>query len=246
MHFAAMSPSPKPGRGEPSLPWERSEPAIRPAPSPLSREKIVRAAIAIADRDGLGAVSLRKTGAALDAGPMRLYGYLSTKEELLDLMSDAVYGEIVAKGPIAGEWRDIFRTIAQRTRQACHAHTWFIDLLGGRPHLGPNALIFLEACFAALNDVPGFDDIDVAMRALRTVNAYAIGAIRSESSDLKGGMDEAEWQKLWWPYLERLIATGRFPMLAKVVRHAGHPPRDAVFDSGLETVLDGLAVQLER
>ena len=78
----------------------------------------MRAAIAIADSDGLAAVSLRKVGASLDAGPMRLYGYLSTKQELLDLMIDAVYGEIVSAGPIDGDWRDIFRTIAQRIRRA--------------------------------------------------------------------------------------------------------------------------------
>jgi AcrR family transcriptional regulator len=204
----------------------------------------VRAAIAIADGDGLAAVSLRRVGASLDAGPMRLYGYLSTKEDLLDLMIDAVYGEIVSAGPITGDWRDIFRTIAQRIRRACHEHPWFIDLLGGRPHLGPNALALLEASLAALNNLPGFDAIDVAMRAMGTVNAYMIGAIRGESSDLKSGMNKAEWQKVWWPYLERVIATGHFPMLAKVVRDASHPSPDNVFDAGLETLLDGLAVQL--
>lgn len=177
---------------------------------------------------------------------MRLYGYLSTKEELLDLMIDAVYGEIVSLGPINGGWRDILRTIAHRTCQACHAHKWFIDLLGGRPHMGPNALVLLEASLAALNDEPGFEHIDVSMRAMDTVNAYVIGAIRSESSALKGGMNDADWQKAWWPYLERLIATGRFPMLAKVVRDASHPSPDAVFDRGLDTVLDGLEAQLFR
>jgi AcrR family transcriptional regulator len=239
-----MSLPPKPAGVEPFLLWERSEPAVRPAPSPLSREKIVRAAIAIADGDGLAAVSLRRVGASLDAGPMRLYGYLSTKEDLLDLMIDAVYGEIVSAGPITGDWRDIFRTIAQRIRRACHEHPWFIDLLGGRPHLGPNALALLEASLAALNNLPGFDAIDVVMRAMGTVNAYMIGAIRGESSDLKSGMNKAEWQKVWWPYLERVIATGHFPMLAKVVRDASHPSPDNVFDAGLETLLDGLAVQL--
>ncbi len=204
----------------------------------------MRAAIVIADSDGLAAVSLRKVGASLDAGPMRLYGYLSTKEELLDLMIDAVYDEIVSVGPIDGDWRDIFRTIAQRIRRACHDHSWFVDLLGGRPHLGPNALAMLESSLAALNRVPGFDDIDVAMRAMGTVNAFVVGAVRNESSDLKSGMNKAEWQKLWWPYLERVIATGRFPMLAKVVRDASHPSPDSTFNVGLETVLDGLVRQL--
>ena len=75
------------------------------------------------------------------------------------------------------------------------------------------------------------------------VNAYVIGAARSESGDLKSSMNKAEWRKLWWPYLERVISTGRFPMLAKVVRDASHPSPDSVFDVGLDTVLHGLAAQ---
>jgi len=104
----------------------------------------------------------------------------------------------------------------------------------------------LVASLATLNKVPGFDDIDVAMCAIGTINACLIGAVRSESSDLKSGMNKAEWQKVWWPYLERIIATGRFPMLAKVARDARHPFPNIVFDKGLETVLDGLASQLQH
>jgi AcrR family transcriptional regulator len=243
-HYVRMNASPKPKRGEPSLLWERSEPAIRPVPTPLSREKIVQAAISIADNEGLVAVSLRNVGASLKAGPMRLYGYLSTKEELLDLMIDAVYGEIVAAGPIEGDWRDIFRTIAHRIREACRRHPWFADLLGGRPHLGPNALTMLEASLAALHRVPGFDRIDVCLQAMSTVNAYVIGAVRSEANDLKSGMNKAEWQQVWWPYLERTFATGQFPMLEKIVHDTTHPTPETDFERGLQTVLDGLAVRL--
>jgi hypothetical protein len=102
----------------------------------------------------------------------------------------------------------------------------------------------LEMSLGALNKVRGFADIDVGMGAMGTINAYVIGALRSESSDLKSGMNKADWQKIWWPYLERVIATGRFPMLTKIVHDATHPSPDVVFDKGLETVLDGLAAQL--
>ncbi|WP_180900467.1 TetR/AcrR family transcriptional regulator [Martelella soudanensis] len=233
-------------QGDPIPLWERSEPAVRPAPSPLSRDNIVRSAIALADSEGLSAVSLRKVASSLDAGAMRLYRYLSTKDELLDLMADAVYGEIVSEGPIVGEWRDTLRTIANRIRSACREHPWFIELLGGRPHMGPNALAMLEASFAALNDSPGFDTVDASMQAIRTVNAYVIGAVQAENSDLKNSMSKADWQKVWWPYLERLIATGNFPMLAKIIRDASHPSPDIIFDTGLETVLDGLGSQISR
>jgi AcrR family transcriptional regulator len=245
-----MTTRQKPRATDTSLVWERPEPAPRPAPGPLSRDRIVRAAISLADTQGLAAVSLRKVGASLDAGPMRLYGYLSTKEELLELMVDAVYGEMASAGPIRGDWREALRSVAHRTRKAAKEHPWFIDLLGGRPHLGPSALAHLEASLAALSDQPGFEDIDDVLQAVGTVNAYVIGAIRSEAgelrSELQSGMKEPEWQTATAPYLFRLIATGRFPTLAKVVRAATHPSSDVVFDKGLDFVLDGIAARLSR
>ncbi|PTL81161.1 TetR/AcrR family transcriptional regulator [Vitiosangium sp. GDMCC 1.1324] len=240
----------KPREPDPTLIWERPEPASRPAPGPLSRDRIVRAAIELADTEGLAAVSLRKVAAALDAGPMRLYGYMSTKEELLELMVDAVYGEMVSEGPIRGEWREALRSIAHRTRRAAREHKWLIDLVAGRLHLGPNALAHLEASLAALSDTPGFEDIDAVMQAVGTVNAYVIGAIRTEASELRAelesGMNKTEWQNASWPYIQRMVATGRFPMLARVVRDATHPSFDVVFDKGLECVLDGIAARLSR
>lgn len=233
-----------------ALLWERPEVPRRPPPGPLSRERIVRAALAIADTEGLASVSLRKVGTALDAGPMRLYGYVATKEELLDLLVDAVYGEMVSGEPIGGDWREALRSIAHRTRQAVRAHPWFLDLLGSRPHLGPNALAHLEGSLAAINDTPGFEAIDAALLAVGTVNAYVIGAIQREASELRAelvmGLNEAEWQTATGPYIRRMIATGRFPTLARVVRDAAHPPADVVFDAGLDCVLDGIAARRSR
>lgn len=233
---------------EPMLVWERPEPPSRPAPSPLSRARIVRAAMALADADGLAAVSLRKVGAALDAGPMRLYGYLSTKEELLDLMLDEVYGEIVLDGPFDGDWRTAIRAIAHRTRAAALRHEWFVDLLGGRPHLGPNALAHLESTLSILDGVPGFADIDAVMHASFTIGAYVVGAIRGEITERRAeratGMTERQWQDASAPYLERMLATGRFPTLAKVARDATHPPAEIGFDVGLDHVLAGITANL--
>src|SRR6478609_9801246 len=123
----ARPPTPAPPFG---LVWERTEPARRPAPGPLSRERIVVAAVAIADKDGLAEVSLRKVAAKLNVGPMRLYTYTATKEGLLELMVDSIYGEVVGKGPAPGDWRKTLRSIAERMRQAAQKHPWFVDLLG--------------------------------------------------------------------------------------------------------------------
>ena len=231
-----------------SIVWERAEPDNRPAPEPLSREKILRAAIAIADQEGLASVSLRKVGAALGAGPMRLYGYIATKEELFELMVDEVFGEMLPKKAAKVDWRQSLKAIAQRTRRAATTHKWLVDLLGGRPHLGPNALAYLEHSLSAFANAPGFKDIDDVMQAGKTFNAYVIGAIRSEASERcaedESGLDKGAWQAASEPYIRRMIDTGRFPTLAKVVRDAANPPFDAVFDKGLDCVLDGIEAQL--
>src|ERR1700761_8813533 len=145
--------------------WERPEPPDRPVVTPLSRERIVRAAIRLADADGLAAVSLRKVAAALDAGPMRLYGYIATKEELLDLMVDALYAEIQ---PAGDGWRQVLRSLAETTRHAAHQHEWLAALIGGRPQLGPNALARGEAVVAAMGGI----DVDAVMPVVAAVNAY--------------------------------------------------------------------------
>jgi AcrR family transcriptional regulator len=230
--------------------WERPEPVRRPAPTPLSRERIVAAAIALADNDGLDAVSLRNVGAALDAGPMRLYGYIATKEELLELMVDAVYGEMGAARRTRGDWRKALRGMAHRTRDAAREHTWFVELLAGRPHLGPNALAHLEAWLAALGHAKGFEDIRDVLQAVATVNAFVIGAIQRENAELRAevssGKDKKEWQLASGPYMERIIATGRYPMLERVMRDATHPSPDVVFDRGLDCVLDGVAARVSH
>ncbi len=228
--------------------WERPEPVSAPAPSPLSRERIVGAAISLADRDGLAAVSLRKIGASLDAGPMRLYGYIATKDELIELMVDAIYGEMAWSAPPGADWRAALRSLARRTRQTALGHPWFVELLGGRPHLGPHALAHLEASLAALDGQPEFGSIDEIMQTVSVVTAYIIGALHSETSEqraeLSSALNQEQWQSATGPYLHRLIATGRFPNLARVVADVTHLVPEEIFDQGLELVLDGIASRL--
>ncbi|NEB22360.1 TetR/AcrR family transcriptional regulator [Streptomyces coelicoflavus] len=222
--------------------WDRPEPPNRPVP--LDRERIVAAAVALADEGGLTAVSLRKVAARLDAGPMRLYGYISTKDELFDLMVDAVYAEILP-GEQPGDWREALRVLAHRTRRSALRHEWLADLLGGRPALGPNGLAVSESTLAALD---GLADIDTVMRAVETVSAYFTGAIRREVTDLRAeratGLSKSEWQRARGPHVTRMLATGRFPALAKAVHDGTHVDAEESFATGLEWVLDAVAARL--
>jgi AcrR family transcriptional regulator len=225
------------------LVWERPEPPDRPIPAPLSRQRIVQTAIHLADADGLDAVSLRKVAAALDVGPMRLYGYIATKEELLDLMVDAVYAEI---RPAGNDWREVLRSLADAIRRAAHQHEWLADLLGGRPQLGPNTLASGEAVLTAMGGV----DLDTVVPAIAAVNAYVYGAIRREITERRAerasGMDHRQWQATFGPYLLRTFATGRFPALATFVHDGPHLDADQTFRTGLDFLLDGIEARISR
>ncbi len=223
------------------LVWERPEPPDRPVLALLSRERIVRAAIALADAHGLEAVSLRKLAATLDVGPMRLYGYIATKDELFDLMVDAVHAEI---RPAGDGWREVLRSLAHTTRQAVQQHEWLADLIGGRPHLGPHALARGDAVFAAMSRV----DVNLVMTMVDAVDAYVIGAVRREIAERRAeratGMDKRQWQAAFGPYLVRTFATGRFPALATVVRDGVHLNANQTFRAGLDFLLDGIEASI--
>ena len=224
--------------------WDRPEPPHPPVP--LDRGSIVAAAIALADEGGLAAVSLRKVAARLNAGPMRLYGYISTKDELFDLMVDEVYAEIVPEER-PGDWREALRGLAHRTRQAALRHEWLADLLGGRPALGPNSLAVTEATLAALD---GLADVDTVMRAVETVSAYFTGAIRREIADLRAeratGLSKRDWQRASGPHVTKMLATGRFPALSKAVHDGTEVAAEVSFATGLDWVLDAVAAKLTR
>jgi AcrR family transcriptional regulator len=225
------------------LVWERPEPPERPALAPLSRERIVRAAIRLADSDGLAAVSLRNVAAALDVGPMRLYGYIATKEELLELMLDAVYAGI---RPAGDGWRHVLRSLAEATRQAAHQHEWFADLIGGRPQLGPHTLATGDAVVAAMHGV----DLGTVVPAIAAVSAYVIGAVRREIAERRAeratGTDQKQFQAAFGPYLSRTFATGRYPALATVVRDGPHLTADQTFQTGLDYLLDGIEARISH
>jgi AcrR family transcriptional regulator len=221
--------------------WERPEPPDRPVLAPLSRERLVRAAIQLADADGLDAVSLRKVASVLDVGPMRLYGYIATKEELLDLMVDTAYAEI---RPAGDDWRQVLTSLAEAIRLAAQRHEWLADLLGGRPHPGPNTLAAGDAVLAAM----GGADLDTVVPAVAAVTAYVVGAVRREISERRAerasGMDIRQFQVAYGPYLERTFATGRFPALATAVRDGPHLSADETFRIGLEFLLDGIEARI--
>ncbi|MEK8174039.1 TetR/AcrR family transcriptional regulator C-terminal domain-containing protein [Streptomyces sp. M19] len=198
---------------------------------PIDRGRIVTAAIALADAEGLSGLSMRKVAAELRVSPMRLYGYVATKDELLDLMVDSVYGEIASALGDASGWESALRAIAVTTRDRALRHEWFVELIGGRPHLGPNALDVMEATASALASALGPDGGDRLMAALGVFNAYLVGAVRNEVTERRQsretGTDETQWRASVGVYLGRRLATGRYPTTQRILDGGpeGDPPR---------------------
>src|SRR5262249_16559304 len=127
--------------------WAREPERRRTA---LTREAIVTAAIALADADGLAAVSIRKVAAELGARTMSLYSYIDSKEDLLDLMVDEVNAELLIDGGPPADWREAISMIAHGMRANVRRHPWSVELLRRHPRVGPNSLRQAEQSLVAV------------------------------------------------------------------------------------------------
>jgi AcrR family transcriptional regulator len=228
--------------------WERLE---RPAPAPrqtLSPQRIATVAVAVADAEGLDAVTMRRLATELGVAPMAAYRHLSGKDDLLELMLDHVYRELELPGESAG-WRETLREIAVRTRELMHRHPWLAQLPPSAVlALTPSRTAVAERSLRALNEL-GLD-ADTAMAVATTVSSYTHGAVSSEIAMRllmagQGWSDEQQVYKSRAPQLTYLLDSGRFPMLKRYI-YEGVRKNDPVwqFETGLDYVLDGIASRL--
>src|SRR6267142_532460 len=149
----------------------------------LSRAEIVSAAIAVADAEGPEAISMRRIAREVGAGAMSLYWHVSSKEELLDLMLDAIEAEIEVPEP-TGDWRADLGAFAHRTRAALRQHMWAVEFIGTRPPSGPNDVRNLERLLSLLDGI-GVDDYRVIMGIFMTVATFVIGAVIREAQEVR-------------------------------------------------------------
>jgi AcrR family transcriptional regulator len=229
--------------------WARLDRTTRRPQPALTHDQIVRAAIEIADGEGVEALSMRKVAARLGSGTMSLYRYVSSKDDLIDLMVDEVMGEEDLPDEPSGGWRSELARLARRTRRVARRHPWAIRFVLARPNLGPNALRQIEYAMTAVDGL-GLD-VDGMLDMVSTVNAFVIGFVQAELAEEEAqrrtGLDEEQWRARMQPYLRQLLATGRYPFLERIVMEAeDFPDVDATFERRLALVLDGLAANLRR
>jgi TetR/AcrR family tetracycline transcriptional repressor len=231
----------------PRVPGWRTAPAQAAAVEPLTLERILEAAGRIADHEGLEALSMRRLGAELGSGATSVYWHVRDKDELLDLLVDRVIGEVVAEIVPAEGWREQMTQIAHAARRVLVRHRHLAPVLGSRPTLGPNALAALELTIGQLR-AAGFGDLQAALGANAIVN-WASGFAVFECRDPMGpAATEAEREA----YVEAVAATFAalppdvYPNTTAMLPVMSSITADTQFESGLQWLLDGLAVELAR
>jgi AcrR family transcriptional regulator len=212
----------------------------------LNVDRVVAAAIEVADAEGLGALTMRRVAQQLSVGTMSLYTHVAGKAELIDVMLDTVYGEVTA-GDESGGWRERLERIARDLEGLYHRHAWLLHVATTRPALGPNLIAKYER---ELRAVEGIGLSDIEMDAVVTlINGYVHGAVRgaveAAEAERHTGMSDAQWWAKQAPVLERVFDPARFPLAARVGEAAGQEHQAAydpahAFAFGLERVLDGV------
>jgi AcrR family transcriptional regulator len=219
----------------------RTDPS--PAPrTPLTRERVLQAAVALADDSGIESLTMRKLGQALGVEAMSLYYHVANKDALLDGMVDLVFGEI--EFPTSGDWKTAMRQRAISARAALRRHPWAVALMESRRTPGPANLRHHDAVLGCLRRA-GFP-VALAAHAYSLLDAYIYGfALQEASLPFKGPEETTE--------LAREIMAGfpadAYPHLTELaVRHVLQPGYDYgdEFGFGLDLILDGLERSAQR
>jgi AcrR family transcriptional regulator len=219
-----------------------------PKPS-LSGEQIVTTAIQIADRDGLGGLSMRRLADELGITAMSLYGYVLSKAELLDVMADRSYAEITPRDSQAKPWRATLAALAEQHWALLLSHPWLLQVASSRPLLGPGMTAFYDAELAAVDGL-GLTDIDMDLIVSLLddyVRGAARGAVEAAQAQAHTGVSDQQWWQTYGPLLAVVLDPARYPTAIRVGAAAGaeygaaHDPARS-FTFGLQRIIDGIEV----
>jgi AcrR family transcriptional regulator len=210
----------------------RTDPNQRPR-TPLSRERVLHAAIEVADQTGLESLTMRRLGQHLGVEAMSLYKHVAGKDEILDGIVDLVFGEIDL--PSAGaDWRTAMRQRAISARAVLTSHPWAIGMLESRTTMGPAAMRYTDAVIGSLR-AGGFS-VAMTAHAFLLLDSYIYGYVVQELSFVPPDTSEQ-------PETTSPPASDEYPHLAEMateyVTGPGHDYSDE-FEFGLDLILDGL------
>lgn len=203
----------------------------------LSRERVLRAAVKLADKGGLASLSMRKLGQALGVEAMSLYKHVAGKDDILDGLVDAVFAEIGLPGAGA-DWRTAMRERAISARQVLLRHPWAIGLLDSRRNAGPATIRHHDAVIGSLRR--GGFSIEMAAHAFSLLDSYIYGFTLQETSLPFSTADEvAEIAATMLPAAPAAEYPHFTEMLTEYALKPGYS-YGAEFEFGLDLILDGL------
>ena len=204
----------------------------------LSREQVARAALDLLDRDGLGALSMRRLAEHVGVGTMTLYGYFAGKDDLLDAVIDAAVAD---REPVAleGAWQDQLRQLMRGSRRSLSRHPGLVKVRAERPVLRPEALRFAESGITILRGA-GFGATDAA-RAFRLLFTYVFGYV---SFSPEASAEEARRASR---AATAVLPPEEYPALHETAEELAEAMAgEATFDFGLDRIIDGLDAHLSR
>lgn len=211
----------------------RIMPESRP---PLTKHRILEAAVEVADRRGLDAVTMRRLGAELGFEAMSLYKHVANKEEILDGMIELIVGDIEVPEPGA-DWREAMKRRAVSAREVLSQHSWVIALLESRGSSGPAVMRYRNAIIGNL--LSGGFPLEGAAHAFWLLDCYVYGHVIQETSMTPATPDEPTESP---PSSPDHATLSEYPHLLAMYEHAqtfGYT-FDGEFEFGLELILDAL------
>ena len=219
-----------------------------PGSADLTSERIVRAAVAVADGEGLGAVSMRRVATELGVATMSLYRHIANRERLTELMADTVIGDHPLPERPRGDWRAQLETAMRLQWSVYRRHPWLAQTISmSRPQFLPNLVAHAEWSLRPL--VALGLSTDVAMHthitAFGFVRATALSIDSEAEAERDTGMTGDEWMELQQDAAAEITTSGRYPTLAAMIDRDDFDLRfDELFEFGMRCLLDGIALNV--
>lgn len=220
----------------------RPGPARGPKPT-LDLDRIAEAGIKIADAEGLAAVSMQRVAALLDVTKMALYRYVPGKAELVAVMVDAALGPAPAGDEQHGGWREQLEDWAHRLFAGFRGHPWVLDATVGPRIMGPTELTWMERAVSALDGtaLSGAERVDATV----LLAGHARGIAQQARASGPAGDPEEQLGAILGELMRE--HGERFPALTAALASADRSgERDQAWEFGLQRILDGLAVLIDR
>jgi AcrR family transcriptional regulator len=208
-----------------------------PRKAVLSREQILDAALALVDRDGVGALTVRDLARELGVGTMSLYYHVPDKEALLEGVAERVLADVEV--PTEGDWTERARRIVEGLRRAERRHPNALPLIYAR-RLSPRALLPIEALLGTLREA-GFPPRE-ALFAFRALQAFAVGSVIMEPGSAAAAPDGETREDIAGRFAG--LPRRDFPYLVEAAEQTARVGPDDEFDHGLDLILEGLRARL--